>query len=89
MTIIGHVNKNLKTTLTINNAMEVNTIETKEDIDKYISCSKKNIDGCIRKNEYRKAFGLLIWFLERLDSKEQTDVIDYYYNNMDRLGVFK
>ena len=53
---------------------------TKEENDKiYISGSKKNIDSFISKNEYRKAFGLLIAVLERLDDGNQkNEVIDYY-----------
>jgi hypothetical protein len=43
----------------------------------------------MRKNEYRKAFGLLILFLERLDGKEKAEVIDYYAKNMTDLGIFK
>jgi len=62
--------------------------ESSEDIDRYISGSKVNIDNYIRKNEYRKAFGLLILFLERLDGEEKTQVIDYYSKNMQQLGVF-
>ena len=62
--------------------------ETSEDTEKYISDSKVNIDNYIHKNEYRKAFGLLILFLERLDGEEKTHVIDYYSKNMQQLGVF-
>jgi len=62
--------------------------ETSEDVEKYISGSKVNIDNFIRKNEYRKAFGLLILFLERLDGEEKAQVIDYYSKNMQRLGIF-
>jgi hypothetical protein len=62
--------------------------ETSEDTEKYISDSKVNIDNFIRKNEYRKAFGLLILFLERLDGKEKAEVVDYYSKNMQQLGVF-
>ena len=53
-------------------------METSENVEKYISISKLNIDKFIRKNDYRKAFWLLILFLERLDGKEKADVIDYY-----------
>ena len=53
-------------------------METSKDIDIYISVSKQNIDGFIRKHEYKKAFALLILFLERLDDKEKTEIIDYY-----------
>jgi len=53
-------------------------LKTSEDTDKYISCSKVNIDNYIHKNQYRKAFWLLILFLERLDGEEKTQVIDYY-----------
>ena len=56
--------------------------------DIYISGSKLNIDNFMRKNEYRKAFGLLILVLERLNDKEKTEVIDYYSKNMQDLGVF-
>ena len=53
---------------------------TKEENDKiYILDSRKNIDSFINKNEYRKAFGLLIAVLERLDDGNQkNDFIDYY-----------
>jgi hypothetical protein len=64
-------------------------METSEDVEEYISGSKLNIDKFIRKHEYRKAFGLLILFLERLDGKEKTEVIDYYSKNMIDLGNFK
>jgi hypothetical protein len=63
-------------------------LKTSEDTEKYISGSKVNIDNYIRKNEYRKAFGLLILFLERLDGEEKTQVIDYYSKNMKQLGIF-
>ena len=62
--------------------------ETSEDVEKYISGSKVNIDNYIHKNEYRKAFGLLIVFLERLDGEEKAQVIDYYSKNLQQLGVF-
>ena len=54
--------------------------KTKEENDKiYILGSKKNIDSFITKNDYRKAFGLLIAVLERLDDGNQkNEVIDYY-----------
>ena len=62
----------------------------KEENDKiYIAGSKKNIDSYINKNEYRKAFGLLILFLERLDVKQKNELIDYYSKNLENMGVFK
>ena len=64
-------------------------METSENVEKYISSSKLSIDNFIRKNEYRKAFGLLILFLERLDGKEKAEVINYYSKNMVDLGIFK
>ncbi|MFY7728045.1 MAG: hypothetical protein ACOVRN_00860 [Flavobacterium sp.] len=63
-------------------------LKTSEDTEKYISGSKVNINNYIRNNEYRKAFGLLILFLERLDGEEKTQVIDYYSKNMQQFGVF-
>jgi hypothetical protein len=63
--------------------------KTNEENDKiYILDSKKNIDNYIRKNEYRKAFGLLILFLERLDDEEKAEIINYYSKNMLQLGIF-
>ena len=64
-------------------------METSENAKKYISDSKRNIDKLLTTYEYRKAFGLLILFLERLDDKEKVDVIDYYSKNMKELGIFK
>jgi hypothetical protein len=46
----------------------------------YISMSKKNIDSFMRNNEYRKAFGLLIAVLKRLDENEKNEFINYYSN---------
>jgi hypothetical protein len=63
-------------------------LKTSEDTEKYISGSKVNIDNYISKNEYRKAFGLLILFLERLDGEEKTQVVDYYSKNMQQFGFF-
>ena len=63
-------------------------METSE-VEKYISGSKLNIDNFIRKHEYRKAFGLFNLFLERLDDKERTGVIDYYSKHMVDLGILE
>ena len=64
-------------------------METSKNVEEYISGSKLNIDNFILKNEYRKAFGLFILFLERLDDKEKAEVIDYYSKNMVDLGIFE
>jgi len=59
-----------------------------EDNDEiYISASKKNIDNFIHKQEYRKAFGLLILVLERLDNSQKEEFIDYYSKNMKDMGI--
>jgi hypothetical protein len=65
--------------------------KTKEENDEiYISGSKQNIDSFINKKEYRKAFGLLILVLERLDDGAQKNAfIDYYSKNMEQFGIFK
>jgi len=55
-----------------NNYTYIIIMETVEDIEQYISGSKININNFISRNEYRKAFGLMILFLERLDDKEKT-----------------
>ena len=53
----------------------------------YISGSKKNIDSFIHKHEYRKAFGLLILVLERLDNNQKKEFIDYYSKNMENMNI--
>jgi len=65
---------------------------TKEENDKiYISGSKKNIDSFINQNDYRKAFGLLIVVLERLDDGNQkNEFIDYYSKKiMEDMRIWK
>jgi len=64
--------------------------KTKEEGDEiYILGSRKNIDSYINKREFRKAFGLLILVLERLDDGNQkNDFIDYYSKNMEKMGIF-
>jgi len=62
---------------------------TKGENDKlYILGSMKTIDNFIKKNEYKKAFALLILVLERLDDNQKTEFIDYYSKNMVSLGIF-
>jgi hypothetical protein len=58
------------------------------EVEKYISGSKLNIDNYIAKREFRKAFGLLILFLERLDGEEKAQVVDYYSKNLEKFGFF-
>lgn len=62
-------------------------METRKNEEKYISISKQNIDNFLTKYEYRKAFGLLILFLERLDDKDKVDVIDYYSKKYKQFGA--
>jgi hypothetical protein len=54
----------------------------------YILKSKQSIDTYINRNEFRKAFGLLILVLERLDENEKNEFIDYYSKNMANMGIF-
>lgn len=63
-------------------------METRENVEKYILDSKQNIDKLLKSYQYRKAFGLLILVLERLDDKEKVDFIDYYSRYMKELGIF-
>jgi hypothetical protein len=74
-----------------NDQIDVRVLErTKEENDKiYILGSRENIDSYINKNEYRKAFGLIILVLERLDENQKSEFIDYYSKNLENLGIFK
>lgn len=59
--------------------MVLESIKTKEEMNYlYKEISKTNIDNFIVKNDYRKAFSLLIMVLERLDNNEKVEFIDYY-----------
>ena len=52
----------------------------KEENDEiYISGSKENIDNYIKSNNYRSAFGLLLFVLNRLDDGKQKNefILDY------------
>jgi len=62
----------------------VTTQETKNKL--YIINSKTNIDNFIHNNEYKKAFGFLILVLKRLDDNEKVEFINYYSENMSKLG---
>lgn len=53
-----------------------------ENNEEYIFHSKKNIDDLIKKNDYKKAFCLLILVLERLDNADKIEFINYYSNNL-------
>ncbi len=44
----------------------------------YILNSKRNINKYLYNYDYRKAFGLLILVLERLDDNLKNELIDYY-----------
>ena len=57
--------------------------------EEYIIHSKHNIDDFIAKHEFRKAFELLILFLERLNHEEREYIINYYSNNMMNLGILR
>ena len=54
----------------------------------YIQDSKKNIDKYIYRNEYKKAFVMLLIVLERLDDTEKIEFIDYYTKKLNSLFVY-
>jgi hypothetical protein len=59
------------------------------NIVKYILESKKNIDIYIIRNDFKKAFGLLILVLERINDDEKKELIDYYNKNMFKFGILR
>ena len=59
--------------------------QNRENDQIYILNSKKNINNFIHKNEYGKAFGLLILVLERLDNNEKVEFINYYSKKLNDL----
>ncbi len=50
----------------------------KSDDEIYINLSKINIDNAIYKNDFLKAFSLLIMVLDRLDNNQKVEFIHYY-----------
>ena len=71
------------------NIIRIGERETPESIQAYIVDSKQNIDSYINKHEFRKAFGLLILVLERLDTTEKIECIDYYSKHMAQTSIFE
>lgn len=58
---------------------------TEEDVKKYISMSKANIDDAIANNKFNQAFWLSMAVLERLNETEKNEFIDYYNRKFDNL----
>jgi hypothetical protein len=52
--------------------------KTESDDEIYIKLSKRNIDNAIYKNDFLKAFALLIMVLDRLDNNQKVEFINYY-----------
>jgi hypothetical protein len=63
--------------------MEISPEENKK---LYICHSKLNIDDYINKNDYNKAFILLILVLERLDENEKIEFINYYSSKLNKIN---
>lgn len=61
--------------------------ESKEKNEEYISDTKKYIDDFICKNDYRKAFLLLVVFMDKLDDIEKKEVIEYYNDHLVKIGI--
>jgi DNA-binding protein Fis len=57
------------------------------DAEIYIINSKQSIDNYIRRREFRSAFGLFVLVLARLEDDELPEFIQYYNNNLVRLGI--
>lgn len=60
---------------------------TTENNNCFINSSRKNIDDYIDKQEFRKAFGLLITVLERLEEKNRAQLIDYYSKSLTKFHI--
>lgn len=66
--------------------MELDNKESKKDNRKiYVEMSKSNIDKYIYNKNFRKAFALFIFVLERLNENEKIELIDYYSKNVKEL----
>jgi intergrase/recombinase len=63
-----------------------NPIQESKD-EEYISETKKYIDDFISKNDYRKAFLILVVFMGKLNDIEKNEVIEYYNDHLVNLGV--
>jgi len=52
--------------------------EKDKDEKEYLVCSKQRIDEFIYRDNYKRAFGMLILVLERLNDNQKTELINYY-----------
>jgi len=66
--------------------MDNTIIETKSESESndtiYINLSKQKIDNAIYKNDFLKAFSLLIMVLDRLDNNQKVEFIHYYNSKL-------
>lgn len=62
--------------------MDNNTSEPESNDNIYINLSKRNIDNAIYKNDFLKAFSLLIMVLDRLDNNQKVEFIHYYNSKL-------
>lgn len=55
--------------------------EQNEDENEYLVCSKQRINEFIYNSNYKRAFGMLILVLDRLNHTQKIELIDYYKSN--------
>ena len=56
--------------------------EKDKDENEYLVCSKQRIDEFIYRDNYKRAFGMLILVLERLNDNQKTELLYYYKNKV-------
>jgi hypothetical protein len=62
-------------------------METPKDSNnnQFIQTAKISIDECLNKKDFKYAFLLLIYTLEKLDDNEKVEFINYYNKKSNRL----
>ena len=56
--------------------------DKEKDENEYLVCSKQRIDEFIYRDNYKRAFGMLILVLERLNDNQKTELLYYYKNKV-------
>ena len=56
--------------------------DKEKDENEYLVCSKQRIDEFIYRDNYKRAFGMLILVLERLNDNQKTELLLYYKNKV-------
>jgi hypothetical protein len=62
--------------------------QNKEDNEIFFLETKRDIDYCLSKNEFKKAFVHLVLALEKYDDNQNRELINHYSKYLSHLGIY-